>query len=300
VTVRVEEDHFVDREGRFIPVAYTAAPFITEDGIEGCVVILQDIAERKAEERRLERHVDTLRWIGRMQEAFEHERFILYAQPIIDVRSGEVAQRELLLRMRDPSGEIIGPGDFLPVAEKYGLIGDIDRWVIERASEIAALSGAVELNLSAHSMGDRRIPDYIEQCVRRTGADPRNLVFEITETALVADEAAAAAFAERLHALGCKLALDDFGTGYGGFTYLKRFPVDFLKIDVEFVRDLPTNRASRYVVEAVTTLARAFDLEIVAEGVEDAETLEVLRELGVDYAQGFHIARPELHGFASA
>jgi len=295
VTVRVEDDHFIDREGRFLPVAYTAAPFVTDDGIEGCVVIVKDIAERKAKERHLERHVETLRWIGRMQEAFEQERFVLYAQPIIDVCSGEVAQRELLLRMRDPSGEIIAPTDFLPVAEQYGLIGDIDRWVIERASEIAAVSGAVELNLSARSMGDRTILDYIEQCMRRTGANPRDLVFEITETALVADEAAAAAFADRLHALGCKLALDDFGTGYGGLSYLKRFPVDYLKIDVEFVRDLPTNPASRYVVEAVATLARAFDLKMIAEGVEDAETLDVLRELGVEYAQGFHIARPALH-----
>jgi EAL domain-containing protein (putative c-di-GMP-specific phosphodiesterase class I) len=196
------------------------------------------------------------------------------------------------LRIREPSGELIAPTDFLPVAEEYGLIGHIDRWVIARASEIAAVSGAVELNLSARSMGDRKILDYIEQCMQRTGADPRNLVFEITETALVADEAAALAFADRLHSLGCKLALDDFGTGYGGFTYLKRFPVDFLKIDVEFVRDLPSNPASRYVVEAVATLARAFDLKTVAEGVEDAATLDMLRELGVEYAQGYHIARP--------
>jgi len=268
-------------------------------GPASVVVAHDDITERVSSERApLERHVETLRWIGRVQEAFEQERFVLYAQPIIDVRSGELAQRELLLRMRDPSGEIIAPTDFLPVAEQYGLIGDIDRWVIERASEIAAASGAVELNLSARSMGDRTILDYIEQCIRRTGADPRNLVFEITETALVADEAAAAAFADRLHSLGCKLALDDFGTGYGGLTYLKRFPVDFLKIDVEFVRDLPSNPASRYVVEAVATLARAFDLKTVAEGVEDAETLDVLRELGVEYAQGFYIARPALQGLA--
>jgi PAS domain S-box-containing protein len=294
VSVRIEDDHFIDRKGRFLPVAYTATPFVTDDGIEGCVVIVQDVTERKAKERHLERHVETLRWIGRMQEAFEQDRFVLYAQPIIDVCSGEVAQRELLLRIREPGGEIIAPTAFLPVAEQYGLIGDIDRWVIARASEIAAVSGAVELNLSARSMGDRTILDYIEQCMQRTGVDPTNLVFEITETALVADEAAAVAFADRLHSLGCKLALDDFGTGYGGFTYLKRFPVDFLKIDVEFVRDLPTNPASRYVVEAVATLARAFDLKMVAEGVEDAETLDLLREIGVEYAQGYHIARPAL------
>ncbi|MCW2969585.1 MAG: hypothetical protein JWO23_712 [Solirubrobacterales bacterium] len=294
VTVRIEEDHFMDRDGRYLPVAYTATPVVTDEGIEGCVVILQDITERKAQRQHLERHVETLGWIGRVQEALAQDRFVLYAQPIVDVRTGEVAQRELLLRMREPSGEIISPASFLPVAEQYGLIGDIDRWVIARASEIAAVSGAVELNLSARSMGDRTILDYIEQCIQRTGADPRNLVFEITETALVADEAAALAFADRLQSLGCKLALDDFGTGYGGFTYLKRFPVDFLKIDVEFVRDLATNPASHHVVAAVAMLARAFDLKTVAEGVEDEDTLQMLRALGIEFAQGYHIARPSL------
>ena len=117
-------------------------------------------------------------------------------------------------------------------------------------------------------------------------------MFEITETALIQDEVAARHFAERLHALGCKLALDDFGTGYGGFTYLKQLPLDYLKIDIEFVRDLATNPASSHVVQAVVALARGFSLQTVAEGVEDAETLELLRELGVDLAQGYHIAKP--------
>jgi predicted signal transduction protein with EAL and GGDEF domain len=121
---------------------------------------------------------------------------------------------------------------------------------------------------------------------------PGLLVFEITETALVRREVAARAFAERLHGLGCKLALDDFGTGYGGFTFLKRLPIDYLKIDVEFVSDFASNTASRHVVQAVVALARAFSLQTVGEGVEDEETLTLLRELGVDYAQGYHIARP--------
>lgn len=293
VTVRVEDDLFIARDGRFLPVAYTAAPFVTDDGIEGCAVVVQDITERKARQEDLERDAETLGWITRVREALAEDRFVLYSQPIIDVCSGEVVQRELLLRIREPGGEIVIPSSFLPVAEEYGLIGEIDRWVIARASEIAAASGAVELNISGHSMGDRTILDHIEKCLRRTGADPTHLVFEVTETALVADQGAAVAFASRLHALGCKLALDDFGTGYGGFTYLKRFPVDYLKIDVEFVRDLATNPASRHVVEAVATLARAFDLKTVAEGVEDAATLALLRELGVEFAQGYHIARPQ-------
>jgi EAL domain-containing protein (putative c-di-GMP-specific phosphodiesterase class I) len=119
------------------------------------------------------------------------------------------------------------------------------------------------------------------------------LVFEITETAIVEDELAAWTFAERLHALGCKVALDDFGTGYGSLTYLKQIPVDYLKLDIEFIRDLTTNTASRHVVQAVTALARNFNLETVAEGVEDPDVFDLLSGLGVDYAQGFHIGRPE-------
>jgi EAL domain-containing protein (putative c-di-GMP-specific phosphodiesterase class I) len=240
----------------------------------------------------MESDVNTLSWISRIQDALAEDRFMLYAQPIIDLSSGKVVQRELLLRMRERSGEIVPPGSYLPIAEQYGLIGDIDRWVIERATEIAVAGGAVELNVSAYSIADPTLLDDIERALKRTGADPTSLVFEITETALIADVAAGKAFADRLHQLGCKLALDDFGTGYGGFTYLKQFPVDFLKIDIEFVRDLPTNPASRHVVEAVVVLAHAFGLKTVGEGVEDVQTLGLLRELGVDFAQGYHIAMP--------
>ena len=127
---------------------------------------------------------------------------------------------------------------------------------------------------------------------RGSGADPADIVFEITETAILDDVDAARRFAERLRTLGCKLALDDFGTGYGGFTYLKQLPVDCLKIDIEFVRDLATVPASRHVVDAVVALARDFELQTVAEGIEDAETLDILRDLGVGFGQGYHIARP--------
>jgi EAL domain-containing protein (putative c-di-GMP-specific phosphodiesterase class I) len=283
---------FICRDGSGLPVDYTAAPFVTDDGVEGCVVVFEDITERQARRQSMESDVETLAWIGRIQDALAEDRFLLYEQPIIELSSGEVVQRELLLRMREPTGEIVGPGSYLRIAEQYGLIGDIDHWVIERATEIAAAGGGVELNLSASSMGDPSVLDDIEHALERTGVDPRSLVFEITETALVTDAAAAKTFADRLHALGCKLALDDFGTGYGGFTYLKQFSVDFLKIDIEFVRDLPTNPASEHVVEAVVALAQAFGLQTVAEGVEDAATLELLRKLGVDFAQGYHIARP--------
>jgi PAS domain S-box-containing protein len=292
VTVRVEDDVFSRHDGRILPVDYTAAPFVTEDGVEGCAVVFEDITARKAHQQDLERDVETLSWVARVQDALEQDQLVLYAQPIIDLRSGEIVQRELLLRMSGEDGEIVAPGFFLPIAEKYGLIGDIDRWVIEHAIEIAAQGTSVQINLSARSVGDPAVLEIIKRCLAQSGAYPGNLVFEITETALIAGEVNAKEFADSLRALGCGLALDDFGTGYGGLTYLKQLPIDFLKIDIEFVRDIRTNPASRHVIEAVVALARAFDLQTVGEGVEDAETLELLRELDVDFAQGYYIARP--------
>jgi diguanylate cyclase (GGDEF)-like protein/PAS domain S-box-containing protein len=292
VTVRIEDDIFTARSGRELPVAYTAAPFATRDGVQGCAVIFQDVAERKRQEADQRRDVETLACINRVEDALAEDRFVLYAQPIVDLRTGEAVQHELLLRMRERDGQIVAPGAFLKVAEQYALIGEIDWWVIKRAAHIAAAGCPVELNISARSIGDLDVLEHIERSIEQTGADPANLVFEITETAIVEDEAAARRFAERLRLLGCKLALDDFGTGYGGFTYLKQIPVDYLKIDIEFVRDLATNRASSHVVQAVVALAHDFDLETVGEGVEDPRTLELLRELGVDFAQGDHIARP--------
>jgi EAL domain-containing protein (putative c-di-GMP-specific phosphodiesterase class I) len=250
------------------------------------------LSERKAREESVQHDTEGRALIKRIEDALAQERLLLYAQPIVDLDTLEVVQRELLLRVREPDGTIVGPGSYLPVAEQCGLIGDIDRWVIRRGAEIAAKGCPVQVNVSAHSISDRTVLNHIERCIEQTGADPTLLVFEITETALVRDEAAARAFAERLHSLGCKLALDDFGTGYGAFTFLKQLPIDYLKIDVEFVSDLASNTASRHVIQAVVALARAFSLQTVGEGVEDAETLTLLRELGVDYAQGYHIARP--------
>jgi PAS domain S-box-containing protein len=291
-TVRVDDEVFVRRDGTELAVAYTAAPLVTSDGADGCVVVFTDATARRAEQAALRRELAGLSWVARVQDALREERFVLHAQPILDLRSGEIVQQELLLRMRGPAGEIVGPAEFLQIAEDHQLIGDIDRWVIGEAVRLAAGGMPVELNVSGRSISDPSLLTHIERCLEESGADPALLVFEITETAVVHDEAAGRWFAERVHQLGCKLALDDFGTGYGGFTYLKQLPVDYLKIDIEFVGDLLTSTASRHVVEAVITLAAGFGLQTVAEGVEDAETLALLKELGVDFAQGYHIARP--------
>lgn len=259
-TVRVETDVFVTREGRDLPVAYTAAPFETDDGVLGCVVVFEDISARKDREALLRQDAEKFGWIGRLQDALARDRFVLYSQPIIDVGTRRTVQRELLLRLREPDGTIVGPDAFLPVAEQSGLIGEIDRWVIAQGARLARSGQAVEINLSGRSMGDQRVLEHIERCLWTSGVDPRLMVFEITETAIVEDVDAARRFAERLRELGCRLALDDFGTGYGGFTYLKQLPVDYLKIDIEFVRDLTTDPASRHVVQAVVALARGFGL----------------------------------------
>jgi PAS domain S-box-containing protein len=292
-TVRVEDELLRVGDGRELPAAYTASPYHTDDGLQGCVVIFQDISERKRREADKQRDLETLACINRVEQAILEDRFVLYAQPIADLRSRQIVQHELLLRMCEPDGRIVAPGEFLPVAEQYALIGEIDWWVIKRATQLAGEGCPVQLNVSARSVCDPDVLEHIERSIRQCQVMPGLLVFEITETAIVVDEDAARTFAERMQALGCKVALDDFGTGYGSLTYLKQIPVDYLKIDIEFVRDLARNSASRHVVQALVALAKDFGVQTVGEGVEDAETLELLAQLGVDYAQGYHIARPE-------
>jgi PAS domain S-box-containing protein len=290
--VRVEEDSFIRRDGTSFPVSYTAAPFETADGIRGSVYVFSDVTERKADRERLEGELESLSWIPRIRDALDEQRFVLHAQPIVDLATGETVQHELLIRMNDRDGSLVPPGLFLPVAEEHGLIADIDRWVIAQAADLAGRGHAIELNISAESLGRPGLLGVVEAELRRTGADPGLVVIELTETALLRSEQTAQAFIDGVGALGCGLALDDFGTGYGGFTYLKRFPVNYLKIDIEFVRDLPRDQASQHVVHAVVNLARGFGQKTVAEGVEDAETLALLREFGVDYAQGYFLGRP--------
>jgi len=291
-TVRVDDDIFIRRDGSELAVSYTASPFATDEGLEGCALVFRDISEMKKRDQQLRRDAHKLTRIDAITSALAEDRLTLYSQPIVDVQSTRVVQRELLLRMREPDGTIEAPGTFLPVAEEYGLIGEIDRWVITQGIALAAAGTPVELNVSGCSVGDHLLLDHIRACLLRTGADPGQIVFELTETAFVTDQQAACTFADALHELGCKLALDDFGTGYGSFTYLKQLPVDYLKIDLEFIRDVAFNDASRHLVEAVVGIAGSFGLATVGEGVEDAECLEILARLGVDFAQGYHLGRP--------
>ena len=262
---------------------------------EGWVVVFRDISERRERERELHEQAEQAAWFDRIHDALDHDRFELHAQPIVDLATGQAVQHEVLIRLRDRDDpdRLISPGAFLPAAERLGLAAAIDRWVVRRALELSDGRHPVEINLSAHSIGDPAVSGYIEQQLEDTGADPSMVVFEITETALLENDEAARHFAQRVHELGCQLALDDFGTGYSSFTYLKQLPVDFLKIDMEFVRDAVHNPSSRHVINAVVALARAFGIQTVAEGVEDAATLELLTTLEVDFAQGYHLGRPQ-------
>jgi PAS domain S-box-containing protein len=291
-SIRILDDAFTRKDGSIFPVAYSSAPLRSGPTLHGVVVVFRDITEEKKEKAAAQRELDALTWVGRIRDAIDENRLVLYSQPIVPLADGRPSE-ELLLRMIGRDNEVILPGSFLPVAEKYGLMGEIDRWVITQATRLAATGRRViEANLSASSIGTSDLLPFIEQQIREAHADPANLVFEITETALMHDITAGEAFARGLAALGCGLALDDFGTGFGSFIYLKRLPITHLKIDIEFVRDLVTSPDNLHVVKAIVSLARAFGLKTIAEGVEDEQALTLLRAEGVDFAQGFHLGRP--------
>jgi PAS domain S-box-containing protein len=284
----VQVEQRVQLQGRERSLLVQKFPLRDEDGVYGVCGIAIDMTERQEREDALRSKVE---WSFRIRNAIENDRLILHSQPIVELASGRVVQEELLVRMLGDDDELIMPGEFLPSAERFGLAPAIDRWVIARAAEIAR-ERRVEVNLSAQSIGDPSLPDFVEARLSAAGADASNLVFEITETAAAEDLDQARRLAKRLTELGCDFALDDFGTGYGSFTYLKHLPVRYIKIDTEFVRTLRADSPDRQVVSAIVDVARNFGIETIAEGVEAGETAELLAALGVHYAQGYHFGRP--------
>jgi diguanylate cyclase (GGDEF)-like protein/PAS domain S-box-containing protein len=239
-----------------------------------------------------------MKWAEQIHDAFASDGFELLAQPIVPLNARGRTQYELLLRMRGRNGDLIPPAAFLHVAERLGLIADIDRWVTRRAIDMLADQRAAGrdlrfgVNLSALSMGDEKLFELIELRLRETGVPPDRLIFEVTETAAVAHVGRAVRFAERLSELGCAFALDDFGAGFGSFYYLKHLPFDYLKIDGEFVQHCAENETDRILISAVVQIARGMGKRTIAEFVTSAETVEVLKHLGVDYGQGFALGRP--------
>jgi diguanylate cyclase (GGDEF)-like protein/PAS domain S-box-containing protein len=238
-------------------------------------------------------------WSERIREALDLDRFALYLQPILNLSTGKISHGELLLRMRDERGRLIQPSSFLPAAERVGLINEIDRWVVRAAIELLAAgqdptaAGGVGVNLSGASVTrNQHLLEVIDEQLKRTGVDPRRLIFEVTETTAIANMPDAATFAEDLTRLGCSLALDDFGMGFSSFYYLKHLPVRYIKLDGEFIQNLPRSKVDEHVVRAIVDVAKSMGIKTVAESVADDATIKLLRKHHVDYAQGFHIGKP--------
>jgi diguanylate cyclase (GGDEF)-like protein len=253
-----------------------------------------------------QRHGEML-WVARLSEAFEHGHFKLYAMPIVKLGAPAEQHEEVLIRIQNQQGDLIEPAAFIPAAERYDLMISIDRWVIKAVClhlkarrdslpPLAAFEASrtrklalYSINLSGSSLGDPALHDYIlEQFVDHEIA-PEQICFEITETAAIADLSTAHRLMTSLQALGCRFSLDDFGSGLSSFAYLKALPVNYLKIDGAFIRDIATNPINRAMVKAINEVGHLMGILTVAEYVEDDATLAVVRELGIDYAQGYAV-----------
>ena len=251
-------------------------------------------------------------WLSRLHRALREERFVLHYQPIVSMHDGRVAHYEALVRLVDADGAgLLAPAAFLPAAERYGIISAIDRAVLDKAlaavAELPAPAArtrirrrahphargtAVAVNLSALSLTDPGMLSYLQGRLAHHAVAGEALVLEVTETASISDMALAREFCAGAAALGCELALDDFGSGFGSFHYLRHLDFAYLKIDGGFIRGLCGSATDRRVVFSLVALARGMGARTVAEYVQDARTLTLLRELGVDYAQGFAVGRP--------
>ena len=238
-------------------------------------------------------------WAAQVREMLEQDRFQLVYQPIVCTSTGEILDYEVLVRMVCNDGQIILPGGFMPAAERFGLIHSVDRWIVKRAIEqLASLrenGQAVNfsINLSGKAFEDKALLPLIRDLLDSTGIDPTWVTFEITETAAIANLAAAEDFITELKDIGCQFALDDFGSGFSSFAYLKHLPVDKLKIDGSFVKGMAHSSVDQAMVESMNQVAHALGKKTVAECVENEETLQILKDMGVDRAQGNYLGRPD-------
>jgi len=235
-----------------------------------------------------------LAWVGRVRSALEEGRMTLCSQPVVSISTGQVVQHELLLRMRE-GDQIILPGEFMPSAERFGLMATVDRWVVREAVRLLSeLDPALklEVNVSGETAADEGFTIVLSDALSTAAVDPSRLVIEIEERAALLDLDVTRRFAQEVKHLGCRFALDDFGANFGSFYYLKYLPFDYLKIDGNFVHSLPANRTDQLVVRAVADIARGLGRQTIAEFVGDDDTIALLRQCGVDLAQGYHLGRP--------
>ena len=253
-------------------------------------------------DRRLQERHGEMQWVSRLTKALDEDRFALFFQPIVPCadRHGHDKHIEILLRMIDEDGTVIAPGAFLPASEKYNIVTSIDRWVISHSMEWLANEPAcrkwpvtISINLSGQSIGNPEMLRFIINEMEKTGADPERVVFEVTETAAVANIISATGFMLTLRGCGFRFSLDDFGSGLSSFTYLKKLPVDFLKIDGAFVRNILADPIDHAMVKSINELGHLLGKETIAEYVETLELAEELRRMGVNYAQGYAYAKPQ-------
>ena len=262
-----------------------------------------------------------LGWSARLEEALRLDQFVLCFQPILPLRQVDcdslpeqqgalwtrhlrrnLQQRafyEALIRLRNPDGTLVAPSAFLPAAERFSLIGEIDRWVIRQSIARLAQSPhlpAMAVNISGRSFDDPDLPSFIDEQLREAGVAPQRLIVELTETSAVSDLRDAERFIGALRRTGCHVCLDDFGTGFASFAYLKHLKVDVLKIDGLFIRNLPHEHDNQVFVRSIIEVARGLGKRTVAEFVENEESLRMLQAFGVDMVQGYHLDKPqEMH-----
>jgi EAL domain-containing protein (putative c-di-GMP-specific phosphodiesterase class I) len=241
-----------------------------------------------------------IQWLQRLQAALRDGFFELYVQPIEPARPGATngPALEVFVRLHD-EGQAVAPAEFFPAAERYRLMSMIDRWVL--GSALAALAaGAIRLppgrslsiNISGQTLADPSFLEFVVEELDRTGAQPAQICFEVAETSVIGNMDQARRFIDVLHGMGCRFALDDFGTDLGGFANLKTLPMDYLKIDGSFMRDLGRDTVNQAMVSAVVNMARTLNFRLVAEQIEDVASLEAARAMGIDFVQGHAIGRP--------
>ncbi|MBX5463083.1 MAG: EAL domain-containing protein [Steroidobacteraceae bacterium] len=259
------------------------------------------VAVYSARDEALARHTGEIQWLQRLQTALKENRFQLYHQPIVPAfgNDGGGPAMEVLVRLQDEAGHEVPPSDFVRAAERYRLMGLVDRWVVQ--TTLAALgrgaipvpaTRSVAINISGQTLGDTQFLEFVVECLDSTGVTPAQVCFEITESAVVANMDHARRFVGVLHGMGCKFALDDFGSGVGSFSNLKNLPMDYLKIDGSFMRNLQRDSVNQAMVTAMIKLARTLNFKVIAEQVEDAAALDAARRMGVDYVQGYAIGKP--------
>ena len=254
-----------------------------------------------AREEALARQTGEIHWLQRLQAALRDETFELQWQPIVPAGSAltDGPGMEVFVRLKDENGKQLPPAEFLRAAERYRLMGNIDRWVVETTFRLLA-DGALDLparrsvsiNISGQTLGDTQFLEFVVDALDASGVAPDQICFEMTESAVVANLEHAQRFVAVLHGMGCKFALDDFGSGIGSFSNLKNLPLDYLKIDGSFTRDLASDSVNQAMVTAMIKLARTMNFKVIAEQIEDNAALDYARRMGVDFVQGYAIARP--------